>query len=419
LKILDSIGSRVRRNGHGRRRRLPAARIAVALGFFLSGAGFAGWLVRIPDIQHRLGLSEGALGLALLGVSAGALIAMPLSGALVGRYGSRPVAQAAMLASALALTLPPQAPNRLLLGLALGVLGAANSVMNVALNTQAAAIEKRIGRPIMAGLHALFSLGGLVGATIGGVVAGVGVDARWHLSGVALAMGALTFWVTPAMLRSGSDGTSGGPGLARPTRPLVVIGALAFCVLFGEGVVADWSAVYLRDAVGAGPGLAAAGFAAFSLMMAAGRFAGDALTLRLGPQRLVRFGAATAAAGVALAVARPEPWTAVIGFGAVGAGLSTIFPTLLTAAGRLSGLSPAAAIAAVSAIGYTGFLAGPPLIGFVAEAISLRGGLALVGITSLLIVVFAGRLPRTSGAAARPSNAVRRHAAARELAAGA
>lgn len=384
-------------------RRLPAARFAVATGFFLSGAGFASWVVRIPAIQAGLSLSEGVLGLALLGVSAGALVAMPLSGGLIARFGSRAVARTAMLGSALALALPPHATDRVSLTLALFLFGAVNSVMNVALNTQAAAIQRRIGRPIMAGLHALFSVGGLIGAAVGGLLAGALVDPRWHLAGASLVVAGVTLAVTPALLRPVAERAPGGAFFALPSRPLLLLGMLAFCVLFGEGVVADWSGVYMRDVTRAGPGLAAAGFAAFSLMMAAGRFVGDALTVRFGTARLVRFGAATAAAGVALTVGVTQPWAAIVGFAAVGAGLSTIFPSLLSAAGRVAGSSPSASIAAVSTLGYTGFLAGPPLIGFAAEGVSLRLGIALVGITSLIILLFAGALsPGGAGAAGRP-----------------
>lgn len=389
-----------RPHGGGRRhpllRRLPAARIAVATGFFLSGAGFASWVIRIPAVQERLALTESGLGLVLLGVSVGALIAMPLSGALVTRYGSRPVARAAMLASAAAIALPPHAPDRTLLTLALVLLGASSSVMNVALNTQAAAIERRMRRPIMAGLHALFSLGGLAGAMAGGLIAAAGIPSGLHLGGAAVVIAVVTLLATPALLRSRSDGAAGGAAFTLPTRPMLLLGAVAFCVLFGEGAVADWSAVYLRDATGAGPGLAAAGFAAFSLMMATGRFFGDTLSVRVGPLRMMRTGAGIAAAGIALAVLQPVPWAAVVGFGAVGAGLSTLFPTLLTAASRVSGANPATAIATISAIGYTGFLAGPPLIGFAAEALSLRGAIGLIGLASLLILALAGALPRGS-----------------------
>jgi MFS family permease len=182
------------------------------------------------------------------------------------------------------------------------------------------------------------------------------------------------------------------PGHA--TRALVALGAVAFCVLFGEGAMADWSAVYLRDVAGAGPGLAAVGYAAFSLTMAGGRLVGDRLTERLGPARLVRGGGLLAAAGLAAALVSGAPWAAVAGFGFVGAGLSTVFPVALAAAGRLTGRSAGGAIATVASCGYAGFLVGPPLIGFVAHAASLRAGLGLVVGTSAAIALLAGALRR-------------------------
>lgn len=386
-------------------RRLPAARAAVAAGFMLSGIAFASWVVRIPDMQQRLALSESRLGLVLLGVALGGLIAMPLSGALIARFGSRPVALGATLCLAASVSLPPLMPGALSLALVLVVLGAANSVMAVALNTQAAAVERRMRRPIMAGLHALYSLGGLVGAAAGGLAAGRGVAPGAHLAAAGVFIGGAALLVAPRLIRPHMDGAAGGPAFARPTRPLLLLGLVAFCVLLGEGAVADWSTVYMRDVTRAGPGLAAAGFAAFSLMMAAGRFAGDALTLRLGPALVVRGGAVSAAAGIALAAGQSHPWTAVVGFGLVGAGLSTIFPAVLTATGRVQGTSPSSAIAAVSSIGYMGFLAGPPLIGFVAEAISLRGGIAVVGVASVLIVALGGIFPGPAPAPRRRSRA--------------
>jgi fucose permease len=163
-------------------------------------------------------------------------------------------------------------------------------------------------------------------------------------------------------------------------------------VLFSEGAVADWSTIYLRDSAGAGPAQAAAGYAAFSLMMAAGRLVGDALTLRLGPSRLVRLGGATAAMGIALAVTGSEPWIAIAGFGLVGAGLSSVFPTLIAAAGRTPGAPASSSIAVVSSIGYAGLLAGPPLIGMIGEALSLHAGVATIGLAGLLIAALAGIL---------------------------
>ena len=386
-------------------RALRLARLAVAAVFFLDGLGFANWVVRIPAVQERLGLGEGALGLALLGVAVGALVAMPLAGRLVGVRGSRPVTRVAALAFAATLALPALAPTLTLLTLALVLLGAANGALGVAMNAQAAAVERAYGRPIMAGFHALFSLGGLVGAGIGGLAAAQGVGVAPHLAGVALAAAVAAAVVGPRMLPAAADALSDAPRrVTRPSRALVALGVVAFCVLFGEGAMADWSAVYLRDVTGAGPGLAAAGFATFSLAMAVGRSVGDALTVRLGPARLVRAGGVVAALGLAVALAVATPWAAVAGFGVVGAGLSIVFPTVLTAAGRLPGGAPGAAIAAVSAFGYAGFLAGPPVIGLVAEASTLRVGLALVVLTSAFIAVlgaaYRGGAQRAGGAAA-------------------
>lgn len=373
-----------------------AARVSTGAVFFLNGAGMANWVVRIPAIQERLGLGTGRLGVALLGVAAGALVAMPLAGRLVARHGSRPVTRVAALVFAGALALPALAPTFALLAAALVALGAANGALDVAMNAQAVAVEREYerlhGRPIMASFHALFSFGGLAGAAAGGVLAARGVGAPSHLAMTALAVGIAMSGVAGGMLPAATDAAPGGPAFARPTRALAALGVVAFCVLFGEGAMADWSAVYLRDVTGAGPGLAAAGYATFSLAMASGRAVGDGLTVRLGPARLVRLGGALAALGLGVALLVARPWAAVAGFGAVGAGLSIVFPTVLTAAGRLPGGAPSAAIAAVSTVGYTGFLAGPPVIGFVAEATSLRGGLALVVAMGAVIAALAGVL---------------------------
>jgi predicted MFS family arabinose efflux permease len=382
-------------------RRIPAARIAVAIGFMLSGVAFASWVVRIPDVQSRLGLSESGLGLVLLGVAVGGLLALPLSGVLIGRFGSQSVARAAGLCLAASVAVPAQVATPWLLTLILVVLGGATSIFSVALNTQAAALERRMKRPIMAGLHALYSVGGLVGAAVGGIIAGAGISANAHLGAAAVVVAVVSLTTSRALLRPEIDGAIGGRAFARPSRPLLLLGLVAFCVLFGEGAVADWSAVYLRDVGRAGPALAAAGYAAFSLMMAAGRFVGDALTVCLGPAWLVRLGGSSAAVGIALAVGQGNPWITVLGFGAVGAGLSTIFPTMLAAAGRVPGTAPSTAIAAISSVGYVGFLAGPPLIGLVAEASSLRVGVGLVGLTSLLIIALSGVLPARSTFGAR------------------
>ena len=246
----------------------------------------------------------------------------------------------------------------------------------------------------MSSFHAAFSFGGLAGAASGGLIAAAGVGLPAHLSGVAalsaLAAGPIYASLLPARADRGEAGT---PAFARPTRALVGLGAIAFCVLLGEGAMADWSAVYLRGSLETGPGLAAAGYAAFSLTMATGRLFGDKLAEVLGPATLVRLGGIVAALGLAGGLLVATPAAALVGFAGVGLGLSVIFPIALGAAGHTEG-GTGPAIAAVSTAGYFGFLVGPPTIGFIAEGTSLGAALFLVVVLSVVVAVLAGAAGR-------------------------
>lgn len=386
------------------------ARWAVSTIFFLTGVGGANWAVRIPAVQERLGLSEGGLGLALLGVSAGAIAAMTVAGRLVARHGSLPVVRVAVFAFAAALTLPALAPNSATLMLSLVMLGLTNGLLDVAMNSQAAAVQKHYDRPIMSRVHALYSFGGLVGAGTGGRAAAHGIGVSEHLMAVSVVIAIIAAVVVTRMLPASADAAPDHARFARPSRTLLALGLIAFCMLFGEGAMANWSAVYLREVSLAGPGLAAAGFAAFSLAMTAGRAAGDAIAARLGSVRTTQVGGLIAASGAVCAIAFPEPVTVIIGFGAIGAGLSSLFPIVVGAAGRTPGVVPGAAIAVVSMCGYTGLLAGPPLIGAVSDAFTLRAGLGLVAVMSVLVVLLARVVgPRSRDeAAAAPAPIVER-----------
>lgn len=374
-----------------------AARYAVSAIFFLTGAGTANWAVRIPAVQDRLDLSTGGLGLALLGLSAGAIVAMAAAGRLVASHGSRPVTWVAIFAFAVTLTLPPLALNSAMLMLSLVALGMANGLLDVAMNAQAAAVQKRLGRPIMSRVHALYSFGGLVGAATGGQAAAHGIGAGSHLLAVGIVIAVSAAAVAARMLPASADAAPDHVSLARPSRALWALGFVAFCVLLGEGAMANWSAVYLRDISLAGPGLAAAGFASFSLMMTAGRAVGDSLAARLGNVRVTRIGGIIATLGATCALVFPHPLPVILGFGAIGAGLASIFPIVLGASARTPGVLPGAAIAMVSMCGYAGLLAGPPLIGAVANTLTLRGGLVLVALTSSIVVALARVVGSGSG----------------------
>ena len=372
------------------------ARLAVLAIFFLNGVGIATWVVRIPAVKERLSLSAGLLGLALLAVAVGALASMVFTGSLISRLGSRPVVGATALLFAFALVPPSLSPNLPLLALSLVLLGAANGALDVSMNAQAVAIEKEYGKPIMSSFHAAFSVGGLAGAIGGGLIASLGVGVTPHFLGAAVAIALGVIVARRAMLPAEVDagGSEGGPAFARPTRALLGLGVISFCALLGEGAVGDWSAVYLKSSLGTGPGFAAAGYAVFSLMMVAGRITGDRLTGYLGPVRLVRLGGAVAAVGLGLSLAVGHPLVMLAGFASAGAGFSIVFPLALSAAGRTKGTAPGPALAAVSTLGYTGFLAGPPIIGFLAQLLDLGAALYVVVLLSAAIVPLAGAVGR-------------------------
>jgi MFS family permease len=369
---------------------LRTARAAVLAVFFTNGVVIGTWVVRIPAIKERLGLGEGLLGVALLGAAVGALVAMPVVGALVSRFGSRRVVGISALTLSVVLLTPGLASSLLVLMLAVVMLGAANGGLDVAMNAQAVAVERGYGRPIMSSFHAAWSFGGLGGAALGGLLASMGVGPLPHFAAVAV-LAAIAFAVAyGALLPSRADASEEGtPAFARPTRALLGLGIISFCVLLGEGAMGDWSAVYLDDTLRTGPGFAAAGYAAFSLSMAFGRLFGDRFTELLGPVTLVRVCGTIAAVGLGLALAAAQPLVALVGFVCAGAGFSIVFPTALSAAGRTAGPT-GPALAAVTTAAYTGFLVGPPFIGFLAELTGLGYALYLVVALSTAVIFLAG-----------------------------
>lgn len=380
---------------------MSRSRLAVTTFFFVNGALFGSLFVRLPAIQQRLGIGDAELGLALLCGAVALLAAQPATGALVARTGSAPVTLAGGIGYCAALPLVGLAPDLATLCLALVALGATSGVLDVAMNVQGIEVERRHPRRVFSSFHAAFSFGGMVGAASGGLIAEAGVAPDAHLAAVAALLLAAVIVARIGLLPAAADASLAGPRLARPSRALATLGLVAFCVLVAEGSVNDWSAIHLSRSLDASPGIAASGLAAFSLTMAVGRLAGDGLAERFGPAPVTRAGALLAAAGLAGAVMAREPAAAIAGFGAMGAGLAAIFPLTLSAAGRHPGVPPGPAIGAVSATGYFGFLAGPPMIGFVSELVGLRAALLPVLALCLLVAVLAPSVePRTAAAPA-------------------
>ncbi len=370
-----------------------SARGAVLTMFLVNGAAIATWVPLIPAVQQKLALSAGELGIALLGVAVGAVISTPSTGWLVGRAGGRRVVTVAALVSCAVLPLLPLAPTLPLLALSLVVFGAALATMDVAMNIQGSVVEALYERPLMSTFHAFYSIGGFVGALTGGALAALGFAPFDRALGPALLLGAAAIaahqWLPPVHPRTPSSTPRARFRVPRVSLPLAALGLIAFCSLMAEGASGDWSAIYLHKSLGTDAAFAATAFAAFSIAMAAGRLSGDWLTIRLGAVLLVRSGGALAALGLAATLLLGRPAFAVVGFGLVGLGLSNVVPTIFSAAGRSISLAPRVAIAAVASTGYAGLLAGPPLIGFLAQAFTLTRALIVVVVCCALIALLA------------------------------
>jgi MFS family permease len=363
------------------------ARRAVSTIFFVNGAVLASWVPHIPAVKARHAISDGQLGIILLSMAIGSVLALPLAGGFIARFGRCRMTAIAALGFCLALPLPIISPNVGLLALSLMLLGACNGALDVSMNAQAVEVERQYQRSIMSSFHGLFSLGGLVGAGVAGLEMSFGAGDMQHVTTIAIlsvfAVVVVRHWLVP----SPPQPESRGPTFAKPTGAFLGLGILAFFALLSEGAMADWSAVYLHDRLDTDAATAAAGFAACSLMMAIGRFGGDHLTNRFGPRRLLSASGTLAAAGLGSSLLIGKPLIAIVGSGLVGLGISNLIPLLFGAAGRIPGVQAGTALAAVATTGYFGFLAGPPLIGFVAEISSLTVALGSVSVCCALIAV--------------------------------
>lgn len=367
-----------------------AARIGVTLIFLANGAGYGAWAASIPAIKEGLGVSPGTLGLALLCVAFGAMVAMPVAGWLGTRHVPLLLTGTGALFMA-ALPLPAFASSVPVLAACLLVLGAGAGSMDVCMNARASRLEQEVGQPIMSSFHAAFALGGLLGTGVVALCSWVGAGALGGLAGTAGLIGAAVSAHAALDRRPDLTGRSQGPALALPSRGVVALGLLCLLAFESEGAVADWSGVFLREYAGYAPSLSGAGFAAFSAAMVLARLAGDGAVRRFGPVVVLRVGAAVAALGMALAAAVPQLGPA--GFFLVGLGAANMAPILFSAAGR-TGPAVSTGVAAVATLGYAGMLLGPPMIGAAADWIGLREALLLIVAAMAAIALGAGKAAR-------------------------
>ncbi len=387
-------------------------RVAITAVFLLNGVGFGAWAARIPAVQDRLDLSEGTLAVVLAAVAAGALTGMPVAGRAIARFGSRGLTRAALTVVLLGVTVIASAPSLPVLVAIAFIYGAGNGIVDVAMNAHGLLVERRAGKPILSSMHAAWSIGGLIGAATAAATAAASVDARVHLLAVGLTALAVGLWFSAHLLPGGDDAHPPDAPEALPgrlpastRRRLTILGAVAFCGLLAEGAAADWSAVYVNDSLGASEATAALVLTTYTLAMTVARLVGDPLTTAFGPVAVVRVSTLIAAGGLAFALIGGHPAAAFAGFACLGFGLAPVIPIVFRAAGAVPGIAAGRGIARTSATGYLGFLAGPPIIGGIAELTSLPVALGAVVASVSLCAALSGAVRASASPVPQPAPA--------------
>jgi MFS family permease len=376
------------------------ARRSVAAVFFVHAAISGTLAPRIPAIKADLGLGSGGLGAALTAFAAALFIGTRVAALLVERFGSRRVVRVGLPLFAVSLVGPALAGNLAALTGALVPFGIAAGLLDVAMNAQAVEVERRLGRPIMAGLHGFWSVGVLTAAGVASGVAGAGIGVEPHLVAASCLFVALSL-IAPVWLLPGpaaSPSRERGARRLRPAAPVLALGAVAFCSFLGEGAAADWSGVYVREDVGSGQGLAAFAFTAFAIGMVASRFSADRLSARAGPVALVRAGGLLAACGLGVGLLIHDTPASLVGFALLGLGLAPIVPIAFSAAGNLG--NGARALGWVVTMGYVGSVLGPAVIGLVAHRVGLRTGLVIPAALAVLAALLAPSARTAAGGGA-------------------
>jgi fucose permease len=359
--------------------------------FVVNGAAIGTWVAHIPWVQERFDLSKSTMGVLLVSMAAAVILAFPVAGQAIVRHGSERVVWAGGIACALAVNLPLLAPHPILVALGLAALGCASATQDVAMNSHGVKVEQDLARPIMSSLHAGWAFGGMAGAAFAAACAALGLDARVT---VALASALLLAALVASARRIGHGSAAEGddaPRFTLPSRGVVLLAILCLLVMVTEGAMADWGGLYLRGDLGASAALAALAYSFFTAGMTGGRVIGDWVNHRIGAVALLRWGALLTGVPLAAMLLIGEPAAALAGLFLVGLGVSNGVPLMFSAAGRQPDTPPGPGIAAVSSMGSLGFLAGPPVIGFVADAISLPWALAMLIAGAAVVYALARR----------------------------
>lgn len=359
--------------------------LSTRIAFFIAGFAMAAWAPLVPLAKARTGADDGQLGLLLLCLGAGSILAMPLAGALTSRFGCRRVVLVSTGVLCLMLPLLATLGTLPALALALFVFGAGMGSLDCTMNIQAVVVERASGRTMMSGFHGHFSLGGIAGAAGVSMLLGAGISPLAATLGVVAVIALAVARAAPHLLayRAGSS----GPMFAVPRGFVLLLSVLCFIVFLAEGAMLDWSAVFLTDVRGLSPAQAGWGYAAFALTMTIGRLSGDRIVRRLGHRSVVVLGGLCAAAGMVLATMLAHWQATLLGFALVGVGCSNIVPVMYSLVGRQNAMPDNLAVPAMTTVGYAGILLGPALIGWVARVSSLP--VAFMAVAALLLAVAA------------------------------
>ncbi|SDP18918.1 Fucose permease [Mucilaginibacter sp. OK268] len=362
-----------------------ALRIAVGAMFFMAGLSFSSWASRIATVQQDMGLSDAALGAVLFSLPVGLMCSLPFSGWIITKIGSRKLLIGALLVYSVALVTLGLAQNPFQLIICLICFGFSSNAVNISVNTQAVAAEELYQRPILASFHGLWSLAGFVGAGVGTFMIANHVTPYLHflLMMIVIMIGV----IIAARYLKDDKVANAGPVFVMPDSSLIKLGVIAFCSMICEGAMFDWSVIYFKKVVLAPTALVGVGFTAFMLTMAAGRFFADKFAHRYGLKRTLQVSGTLTATGLLFAVVFPYIYTAIAGFLLVGVGVSSVVPMVFSAAGKSKTMQPGVALAAVSTIGFLGFLVGPPIIGFIAGLATLRASFILIACMGVSVVV--------------------------------
>ena len=369
--------------------------MAVFLYFFCMGLVFASWASRIPDIKTRLNLNDAVFGSILFCLPVAQFLMMTFSGKIVTRFGSRNVALFALPAYAICMSNLGLVSEGWQLAIALFLFGIAGNLTNISINTQGVSTEKLYGRSIMASFHGGWSIAGFTGALIGMLMINLKVIPWFHFLTIILIVSTIILFNNKYLLSGKSLVNPAGPRrkfFNKPDRSLIGLGIIGFFSMASEGTMFDWSGIYFKDVVEAPASLVVLGYASFMVMMASGRFMADRIIRKIGRKRLLQICGIMISTGLYTAVIFPYLVTSTIAFMIVGLGVSSIIPSVYSAAGRNTKVPPGIALATVASVSYFGFLLGPPVIGYISEAFGLRYSFALIGVFGLGITIMVSKV---------------------------